>query len=151
MCFVYLHIIVDTLTVDIFSQRIVEEFLYTCVDYLAVEVSYNSKDVRIQCSRLTEYSSSVVGVESDDFNTRTSFAQQHGNYMLIAQVFLCFIVFFWFPDQIAWKGWFSWSCRLCIELQRGLELGNAKVPFNLLLSSWVQAVDWFDKAITKLK
>ena len=65
----------------IFSQRLEKELLYTCVDHLAVEVSDNSRDVKIQCRQRTEYSSSVVSVESDDFNTRTSFAPQYGNYM----------------------------------------------------------------------
>ena len=82
--------------------------LYTCVDYLAVEVSYDTRDAKIQCSRLTEHSSSVVGVESNDFNTRTSFAQQYGKYVFR---FLYFIVFFekknWFPDQRDLYLWFS--------------------------------------------
>ena len=64
-----------------FYQRMEKELLYPCGNYLAVEVSHNSRDAKIQCSPRAEHPSSVVGVKSGDFNSRTSFAQQYGNYI----------------------------------------------------------------------
>ena len=78
--------------------------LYTCVNYLAAEVSHNSRDAKIQCSRRAEHSSSFVGVKSGDFNSRTPFAQQYGNYIRIDTYFLSIPFYssnkFGFPGQI---------------------------------------------------
>ena len=101
MCLVCLHISLDSLTHYIFSQRMVEDFAVHLYCYLAVEVSYDTRDAKIQCSRHTEHSSPVVSVESDDFNSRTSFAQQYGTYMRLDIHFLYSLSSSksWFPDQ----------------------------------------------------
>lgn len=88
-----------------------EELLYPCVNYLAVEVSHNSRDAKIQCSPRAEHSSSLVGVKSSDFNSRTSFAQQYGNHICIDIHFLSISFYssnkLGFPDQIALYVYFS--------------------------------------------
>ena len=63
--------------------------LYTCINYLPAEESHHSRDVKIQCNRRAEHSSSFVGVKSGDIHSRASFAQHYGNYVSNDIYFLC--------------------------------------------------------------